>query len=304
MTGGIEIGVQFQGDGAGPKAFARRAEAAGFDSVWTGDHVAHIVDGLAALALMAGATESITIGLNVLVVPYRPAAVIAKSLATIVLAAPGRVIAGFGVGGEFPEEFVATGAQVGQRGRVTDEALDVIRALWRGQPVTHHGRFSTLDDFTLEPAPPQAPTVWIGGRSDAALRRAVRHGDGYVPYLVSPEQLAARVGKLRAFATEAGRNPDELAVGCLVTFIPGPSVESSVELGLTSLKLSGLTPERVRAQYLLGDDESALARLQDYVDSGATHLILGCLPGPPELVDDFFAAAGRLQAAARALRPA
>src|SRR6478609_7061785 len=87
----VQIGAQCMGDPGGPKAFAVRAEAAGFDSVWCGDHVGHIVDGLTALGCFAGATERITIGVNVIVVPYRPAAIVAKALSTIALVAPGRV---------------------------------------------------------------------------------------------------------------------------------------------------------------------------------------------------------------------
>ena len=299
----MQIGAQFMGDPGGPKAFAVRAEAAGFDSVWCGDHVGHIVDGLAALGCFAGATEQITIGVNVIVVPYRPAAIIAKALSTIALVAPGRVIAGFGVGGEFPGEFTATGADLHTRGPVTDEALEVIERLWTGEAVTYRGRWVTLDELQIEPAADPAPTVWIGGRSDAALRRAVRFGAGYTPYLVSPEQLAKRRQRLAVLAAAADRRPEDLAVGCLVTMIPGASVEEAVEVGISSLRLTGLSPEGVRAWYLIGDDESILARLQEYVDAGADHLILGCLPGDERQVDEFFRTCGRILPTARALRP-
>lgn len=299
----MQIGAQYMGDPGGPKAFAVRAEAGGFDSVWTGDHVGHIVDGLAALACFAGATERITIGVNVIVVPYRPAAVIAKALSTIALVAPGRVIAGFGVGGEFPGEFTATGADLGARGAVTDEALEVIERLWSGDAVTYRGRWVTLDELRIEPPPEPPPTVWVGGRSDAALRRAVRFAAGYTPYLVSPEQLAKRRLRLGELAVEAGRSPEDLAVGCLATMIPGASVEEAVEVGISSLRLSGLSPQGVRAWYLIGDDASILARLQEYVDAGADHLILGCLPGDDRQVDEFFATCERLLPAARELRP-
>jgi alkanesulfonate monooxygenase SsuD/methylene tetrahydromethanopterin reductase-like flavin-dependent oxidoreductase (luciferase family) len=136
------------------------------------------------------------------------------------------------------------------------------------------------------------------------MRRAVRFGDGYVPYLVSPEQLRRRRDRLAELAVEANRPLDAFTLACLVTFIPGPSVDEAVEIGLQSLRLSGLTPEGVRSQYLLGDDESALTRLQDYVDAGAEHLILGCVPGDTDHVEGFFDACRRLLPAARELRPA
>jgi alkanesulfonate monooxygenase SsuD/methylene tetrahydromethanopterin reductase-like flavin-dependent oxidoreductase (luciferase family) len=303
----VKIGVQYQGDDLGPKAFAVRAEAAGFDSVWCGDHVGHLADGVAMLGCYAGATERITIGLNLLVVPYRPAAIAAKALATIALIAPGRVIAGFGVGGEFPGEFAATGADLRTRGAYTDDALEVIGRLWTGEPLTHHSRWASFDGFRLEPPPSPPPDVWVGGRSDAAMRRAVRFGAGYVPYLVSPAQLAKRVARLGEVAAEAGRPLDDFTFGCLSTVIPGPSVDAAVEIGLGSLRLSGLTPDSVRAHYLLGDDDAILAKLEAYAAAGADHVILGCLPGGADRVEEFFATAGRLLPAARALptrRPA
>ncbi|MPY94037.1 MAG: LLM class flavin-dependent oxidoreductase [Acidimicrobiia bacterium] len=292
------------GDTRGPKAFAVRAEATGFDSVWCGDHVGHLVDGIAALGCLAGATEEITVGVNVLVTPHRPAVVTAKGLATIALVAPGRVVAGFGVGGEFPDQLSATGADMRTRGAYTDEALEVTRPLWSGGPVSHRGRWAQLDDFRIEPAPVPAPDIWIGGRSEAALRRTVRFGTGYVPYLVSPEQLGRRRQRLAELALEADRAPEELTIACLVTLIPARSVDEAVERGLSSLRLSGLTPESVRAQYLLGDDESVVARLQDYADAGADHLILGCLPGEDRQLDEFFDTCARLLPAARQLRRA
>jgi alkanesulfonate monooxygenase SsuD/methylene tetrahydromethanopterin reductase-like flavin-dependent oxidoreductase (luciferase family) len=305
----VKIGAQYQGDERGPKIFARAAEDAGFDSVFCGDHVGHYVDGIATLGCFAGATERITIGVNLLVVPYRPAAVVAKALATIAHVAPGRVIAGFGVGGEFPGEYQAVGADLRTRGAFTDEALDVVTRLWTGEPVSYAGRWHRFEAFQLEPPPSPAPEIWIGGRSEAAMRRAVRFGAGYVPYLVSPEQLARRRAQLvnlassmRA-ASETNGALGSFTLACLVTFIPAPSVDDAVEVGLRSLRLSGLTPESVRSQFLLGDDESVLSRLQAYVDAGADHLIVGCIPGDGRYVDEFFGACRRLLPSIRELRP-
>jgi probable F420-dependent oxidoreductase len=299
----VKIGAQYMGDDRGPKAFAVRAERAGFDSVWCGDHVGHYVEGIATLGCYAGATEQITIGANLIVVPYRPPAVVAKALATITLVAPGRVVAGFGVGGEFPGEFDATGADLRTRGAFTDEALDVVTRLWSGEAVSYEGRWTRFEDFRLEPPPSPPPDIWVGGRSERALQRAVRYGVGYVPYLVSPEQLRRRRERLTELAAAVDRRLDPFTLACLITLIPGPSVEAALELGLRSLRLSGLTPESVRSQYLLGDDDAVLARLQDYVDAGTDHLILGCIPGDDRHVDDFFEACGRLLPSARRLQP-
>ncbi len=297
----MRISAQYQGDGSGPKAFARRAESTGFDAVFCGDHVAHLGDGLATLALMAGATEDITVGLNLLVVPYRPAAVIAKALASIALAAPGRVIAGFGVGGEFPGEFQATNAGLHTRGARTNESLEVITRLWTGEPVTHHGQFFDLDSFRLEPPPRPAPEIWIGGRSDAALRRTVRYGTTYAPYLVSPEQLAKRAARLGELAAAAGVARPRLAA--LLTFIPGPDVDTAAQAGLSAFKLTGMSPDSVKAHYLLGDDAAILDRAAQYAAVGLDELILGCLPGTPAVVEEYFQTSARLLSQLRALGP-
>jgi alkanesulfonate monooxygenase SsuD/methylene tetrahydromethanopterin reductase-like flavin-dependent oxidoreductase (luciferase family) len=211
-------------------------------------------------------------------------------------------VTAFGVGGEFPGEFAATGADLRTRGAYTDDALDLVARLWTGEPVSHRSRWVEIEGFQLEPAPDPAPPMWIGGRSDAAIRRAVRVGTGYIPYLVSPDQLDRRRQRLAELAAEAGRSLDGFTVACLATLIPATNVEAAVERGLRSLRLSGLTPETVRAQYLLGDDEAILERLQGYADAGADEVILGCLPGNAEQVEEFFATAARLLPAGRQLR--
>jgi probable F420-dependent oxidoreductase len=294
----MKVGVQYQRADGSAKGFARRAEAEGFDSVFCGDHVGHLYDGIAMLGAFAGATESITIGSNLLVAPYRPAAVVAKALATIAMVAPGRVVAGFGVGGEFPGEFTATGADLRRRGAYTDEALAVIGRLWSGEPVTHHGRFVTLEGFQLDPAPSPPPPIWIGGRSEAALARAVRFGDAYSPYLVSPAQLAKRRARLAELAEEAGRRPDSLSVSCLVTLVPAADAEAGIDRAFGALRLSGSTRDSVRAHYLLGGGAALVERAAEYRAAGADHLVLGCLPGGDADLEEFFEAAVAIRAAA------
>ena len=296
----MRIGVQYQRADATAVRFARRAEAEGFDSVFCGDHVGHLYDGVAMLGVLAGATSTITVGLNLLVVPYRPAAVIAKALATVAMVAPGRVVAGFGVGGEFPGEFVATGADRRVRGAYTDEALEVVARLWTGEPVSFAGRFTTLDRFALEPAPEPVPPIWIGGRSEAALRRAVRFAEVYSPYLVSPEQVASRRARLDELAVEAGRDPAGIGTAALVTVVPAVDAEAAVDRALGALQLAGLSRDRVRAHYLLGRAVDMVERAAAYHAVGCDRLVLGCLPGDDADLDDFFAAAGAVRDAAAA----
>ena len=135
------------------KTFAGLAEAAGFDSVWCGDHVASHVDGLVGLGVLAGATEEIAIGTSVIVASFRPAVVTAKALATVAVVAKGRTIAGLGAGGDLPLEFAATGADLRTRGAFLDEAIEVMQLLWRGTSASFRGRWTSFEDLALRRLP-------------------------------------------------------------------------------------------------------------------------------------------------------
>src|SRR5262245_3526969 len=203
---GIEI--QHRPELLGPVAM--RAEALGFDSVWIGDHVAihrPTLDSLAALGHVAALTERVRIGPCVYLLALRHPTVAAKQVASLDLLSGGRVVFGVGVGGEFPKEFEACGVPHRERGARVDEGIAVCRALWGPSPASFEGRFTQFADVVLEPKPvqPGGPPIWIGGRSDAALRRAARVGDGWVAYLVTPDRFRSSMEKIEAFAREAGR---------------------------------------------------------------------------------------------------
>jgi alkanesulfonate monooxygenase SsuD/methylene tetrahydromethanopterin reductase-like flavin-dependent oxidoreductase (luciferase family) len=193
---------------------ARRAEQLGFDSVWAGDHLtcpAPSLDAPTSLAAAATATERIGIGLSVMLLGLRQPAWAAKQLATLQLLSGGRLQLGVGVGGEFPDEFTAAGVDVHERGARLDEALMVLPDLLRGRPVTHHGRSLTLDVPALEPAV-ELPPVLVGGRSRAALKRAARVGDSWLPMWFTPDVLAERYALLGGLAHDFGRPTPSLAL--------------------------------------------------------------------------------------------
>ncbi len=113
-------------------------------------------------------------------------------------------------GGENPKEFEACGVPVGERGARVNEGIEVVRTLWRESPATFKGRFTQFEGVSIDPKPVQqpGPPIWIGGRSDAALRRAGRQGDGWVSYAVHPARFGQSLEKIHAAATEAGRSLD------------------------------------------------------------------------------------------------
>ncbi len=192
--------------------FASDAEAHGFDFLACGEHVFFhqaVPNAFVALAAAAGATSRIRLMSALTVLPIYPAPLAAKMIATLDGASRGRFELGVGVGGEYPREFEACGVPMSERGRRTDEALDLLEQLFSGDPVEFEGRFTTLRGDRLEPSPVQRPRppIWIGGRKEASQRRTARYGDGWLPYLVSPEQVDQGLTRARSMAADLGREP-------------------------------------------------------------------------------------------------
>ncbi|MBI4636981.1 MAG: LLM class flavin-dependent oxidoreductase [Candidatus Rokubacteria bacterium] len=210
----------------------RRVEALGFESVWTGDHVSFhhpLYESLTLLAAYASITSRIRLGSAVYLLALRPPAVAAKITSTLDVLSGGRLIFGVGVGGENPKEFEVCGVPHRERGARVSEAIDVVRTLWRDTPATFKGRFSHFEGVSIDPKPIQrpGPPIWIGGRSDAALRRAGRQGDGWVSYVVQPERYARSLEKIREEAAAVGRSLEGFAAAHLTFITVGRDYESA-----------------------------------------------------------------------------
>lgn len=190
---------------------ATAAEAAGFDSVWTTDHVlvpaehaasfGRVVESLVTLGYVAGITETLTLATSILVLPQRDPLLAAKQIAAIDQLSGGRVAVGVGIGWMKREyEFLRTDFH--QRGRIADEWIRVMRTLWTEEAPAFHGEWIEFDDAVFEPKPvqPGGPLIYVGGNSDAAIRRAATLGDGWHADGLSPAALADGVAKLRDWA--------------------------------------------------------------------------------------------------------
>src|SRR5205809_4195916 len=220
----------------GPAAveLAQAAEAAGFDSIWTVEHVVvphgtqsrypysdtgrmgagledyPIPDPLIWLAYVASATRAIKLGTAILILPQRNPVVTAKAIATLDhLGGGGRVLLGIGVGW-LAEEFATLGVPFEDRGARTDEYVAAMRALWSQERASFSGRFVSFRDVFCRPLPPnrRIPII-VGGDTKAAARRAGRIGDGYFPARGAPAEL---YDEMRRAAVEAGRNPDAIEI--------------------------------------------------------------------------------------------
>ena len=192
------------------RALASRIEALGYDSIWTGDHIAFHTpthESLTTLTFIAAATSRVRIGTAVYLLALRQPTVVAKTVATLDVLSGGRFVFGVGVGGEFPKEFEACGIPHGERGPRVDEGIAVCRALWTESPASYAGRFLRFEGVALAPRPvqPGGPPIWIGGRSEHALRRAAQVGEGWISYVVTPERFQRSLDKIRMFAAETGR---------------------------------------------------------------------------------------------------
>jgi len=198
---------------------AAKAEAEGFDAVFVNDHI--IVDGsprsapwtntydpLVALSFIAANTNRINLGVSVLIMPYRNPIASAKSLATIDRMSGGRLIAGVGVGWN-EAEFAALGVPFHERGARTTEYLRIWRACWAPGTVSFAGKFFSFADMHVSPKPLQQPhpPIWIGGASDAALRRAASFATVWQPTPLPVAELVERQAALRQACDAAGREP-------------------------------------------------------------------------------------------------
>ena len=191
-------------------AFARITDS-GVDHVCVGDHVSFHV-GAGADALI-DATSVLTycpelpcyVALYLL--PLRHPVLVARQLASIAQLAPGRLTLGVGIGGEDPHELEICGVNPRTVGRRMDESLQILRALSDGEPVSYDGEFFSLRDALIIPAPAPSIPLIIGGRSDAAVRRAGRFGDGWLGIWVSPKRFSSIVEQIDQHATRLGGTP-------------------------------------------------------------------------------------------------
>ena len=261
---------------------ARLAEELGYSFVATGEHVffyGPIGNGLIALAAAAGATRHIKLMSTITLVPLYPPALLAKQVTTLDRASHGRFHLGVGVGGEFAPEFEALGVPVKERGARTNEALEVLERLWSGETVDYAGRFTRLPGVKLEPQPKNGPLpIWVSGRSEAAMRRCARYGTGWLPYMYTPEKLAASLQQINRMADElpaahARRQPVD--PGLFIFFAVHEDRDEAIRMAAErlSVQYNQDFSQLVHRYALAGNPDDCIERLREYVDAGARTII-------------------------------
>ena len=274
------------GTSPGAGDFAQAAEASGYDSLWTIEHVVFpagydstypydpsgkmpaaadtpMPDPLIWLSHVAAVTTKIRLATGILILPQRNPLVLAKELATLDDLSGGRVELGIGVGW-LQEEFDALGIPWERRGKRTDEYVDVMRTLWSGEVVSYDGEFVSFDEVASNPRPAQdggVPIV-VGGHSEASARRAGRLGNGYFPGKGKPAELAKLFDLAKRTAEECGRDPEAIEFSAGTDGIFGPDPKAAI----AELEAAGVDRVMVPSfVFLDADPASKMTELMDRV---------------------------------------
>ena len=280
------------------RSLAQRAEALAYDSIWVSDHIVlprqvasfypyaengvatftpdqPYYEPIATLNFLAGCTQRVRLGTHVLIIPYRNPVTTAKQLSTLDVLSGGRVILGAGVGW-MEEEFQALGLDTyAMRGAVTDEYLQLYKELWTKEFPEFHGEHFQISGAGFEPKPVQKPhiPIWIGGHTGPAIRRAAQLADGWMPIglrppaILEPEEMAAKIARLRRLTARAGRPADAVDV----TFSTNVAFDDS--------------PTQAR-RMMTGRPEQIASDLRQYQDLGVKNFIIGFAGDEAEAVQE------------------
>jgi len=304
----------WEGDGPerarGIREFAREVEDRGFDSLFITDHLlaarrfysVSFLEPLATLAVAAGVTDRVRLGTSILIMPLRNPVILAKELATLQFLSNNRMILGAGVGWN-DAEYEAVGVKKSERGRRTDEMLDIMIPLLEGETVTYHGRYYSVDEVFIEPTASQRPEIWIGGGSQLAdpkspdlprfvesVKARVLRADGWIPRPTCPPlEIARDWRELRDYYQEHGRDPDECVVAhenFLHLVMTNDPVKAREEQHRAFLNVMSAErgPKYLESVYLFGTPDEVIASLQARVDAGVEYFVLHTMtPDPAQL---------------------
>ena len=286
----MEIGAVFPqteigSDPGAIKEYAQAAESLGYDHIiafdhvlganaasrpnWSGSyrHTDSFHEPFVLFGYLAGVTERIGLVTSVIILAQRQTVLVAKQAAAVDVLSGGRLRLGIGIGWN-AVEFEALGENFHDRGRRSEEQVDLLRKLWTSDLVTFEGRWHTVTDAGLNPLPIQRPIpIWFGGSGEPLLRRVARLGDGWFPLLRPNREAGALVQRVRDLATEAGRSPDDIGIESWVS-IRGRSqdewiadVEAWKALGATHVSVNTMKAGLASPQ----DHIDAIARFKDAV---------------------------------------
>jgi alkanesulfonate monooxygenase len=264
-------------------AYSRRAEELGLASLWVWDHLFlgarrafPFFESLTTLSVLATHTETMTLGTGVLVLPLRDPVLLAKTTGTIQAISNGRLSLGMAAGW-YEREFEAVGVPFKGRGKVFERNLEVLHRLWEEDMVTGSYDHMNLRSVRMLPRPTPPPQVLIGGYVDRVLRRVATKSDGWLTYFYTPDSFGRAWTKIRDFAEESGRDPDELRNVAQLPFCVASSYEEAdakvrqfVGEYFDVAEWSESTPDSA----IRGTPEQCVEQLAEHVAVGSEHIVL------------------------------
>jgi probable F420-dependent oxidoreductase len=290
----IKLGIGFGGWRLGTPSAATifelidKAEAWGIDSIWLSDHIIDVgahaeLDTPSMLAAIAARTTRMKMGPSVLLLPLRHPVIAAKTFATLDYLAPGRVICAVGLGAN-PKEFGALGMTIDHRAGKLDEGIVLMRKLWAASHVTFSGKYYQVEDVTIEPKPAQGHIdLWVGGRTDFALKRVARLGDGWFASRVTPQQFSDGLQKIDEYAQHYGRGDVHLEAGAIVFCnVADRSQDAHAVADEFCRNMPDLDP--VQQYWPIGSPQECCDQIARYVEAGLTKFVLWPACPPSDLI--------------------
>lgn len=268
---GLGLGTRFDLTAPVFTSIIDRLEYHRADSIWLSERVnGPAPDPLMALAVAAGRTSHLKLGTSVLVLPGRNPLLLAKALATLAVLSEGRLLPAVGLGAVEPVEQQAFGVERTQRAPLFEEMISIMRQCWRGESVEHHGEHFDIHDVIVQPTPPRLD-VWLGGIAPAELRRVARHGDGWLPSFVTPNDVARGREVIERECATYDRSIDDDHYGVLIPYqIPGLPVPEKVLAGIARRR-----PDLDNPADLIPNAGNDLAGLIDeFIAVGATKFVV------------------------------
>lgn len=262
---------------------AQWAERSGFDALWVGDHLFHpwhYLEALVSLSFVAASTKTIDIGTSVLLLPMRQLAVAATQISTLSLLSGGRFRLGLGVGGEWPDEWIAAGVPLKERGARLDEMVPLLRRLLVGETVNFDGRFHVLPDVAISPAPPPVP-FYFAGRVHAAFERAAKYGDGWIGFMLTLNGFKRDRSHLMEARERAGMSDKPFRYGMSLMYAfdtddTDADLRAAQAFSRDFSAQQQLTPlEKLRRFIVAGTPERVREQMQAYVDAGCDTFVVG-----------------------------
>jgi probable F420-dependent oxidoreductase len=228
---------------------------------------------MSVMAALAGRTRRLKFGVNVLSLAFRDPVLVAKQCATIDVLSEGRLLPAFGIGSPLAPEWRTLNLDTKTRGRKTDEGLEIIGRLWREETVDFEGVHYHLSGASISPKPVQSDLpMWIGGSSEAAIRRTARFGTGWQAGAETPDQVGDVIAGIRAAAAAEGRPIDDDHYGAGIPFRFGRADDPGLDrLFEAYKKRTGRDPLHY---FAIGDAEAVVARIAAYVAAGISKFIL------------------------------